>query len=335
MAIGLAALLDDVSMIARTAAASVDDIGAAVGKTSAKAAGVVVDDAAVTPKFVDGVTPSRELPIIWKITKGSLRNKLVIILPIALLLSAVAPWMLTPLLMCGGTYLCFEGAEKVIGSFTGHSDHTEPAGDSAAHGDTGSDLADLDKASNGSASHSDTGTNSAKDEDTLVKGAITTDFILSAEIMVISLNEVADLGFWMRALVLAIVGTLVTVLVYGVVGLLVKMDDAGLALSTKNSSGLQKIGTSLVKAMPIVLSVISVIGTAAMLWVGGHILLVGFEELFWPWPYETVHHIAEAAGSNGAVQWIITTFFSMVFGLLIGSIVVGLTHLIPSRKKPH
>lgn len=305
MAFGLAALLDDISVIARTAAASVDDISAAVGRTSAKAAGVVVDDAAVTPKFVEGVSPARELPIIWKITKGSLRNKLLIILPIALLLSAVAPWLLTPLLMCGGAYLCFEGAEKIIGKLTGHD------------------------------AHADADTGEKKDEDTLVKGAITTDFILSAEIMVISLNEVADQGFWTRAIVLAIVGILVTVVVYGVVGLLVKMDDAGLALAQKKSAGLQKLGTALVKGMPIVLSVIAVIGTAAMLWVGGHILLAGFDELFWSWPYETVHHIAEAAGENGAIQWIVNTFFSMIFGFIMGSIIVGIVHLIPSKKKSH
>lgn len=306
MAVGLAALLDDVALIARTAAASVDDIGAAVGRTSAKAAGVVIDDAAVTPKFVDGVSPARELPIIWKITKGSLRNKLLIILPIALLLSAIAPWLLTPLLMCGGTYLCFEGAHKIIGKLLGHGEADAPKNEEER-----------------------------KDEDTLVKGAITTDFILSAEIMVISLNEVAEQSLWMRAIVLAIVGLLVTVVVYGAVALLVKMDDAGLALTQKNSAGLQKLGTALVKGMPVVLAVIAVIGTAAMLWVGGHILLVGFEELFWAWPYETVHHLAEAAGDNGAIQWIVNTFFSMIFGFIIGSIVALAVHFLPFGTKSH
>lgn len=306
MAVGLAALLDDVALIARTAAASVDDIGAAVGKTSAKAAGVVIDDAAVTPKFVDGVSPARELPIIWKIAKGSLRNKLLIILPIALLLSAIAPWLLTPLLMCGGTYLCFEGAHKIIGKFLGH-------------GGAGAPQSEEER----------------KDEDSLVKGAITTDFILSAEIMVISLNEVADQPLWTRAIILAIVGILVTVVVYGAVGLLVKMDDAGLALTKKDSPGLQKLGTGLVKGMPVVLSVIAVIGTAAMLWVGGHILLVGFEELFWAWPYETAHHLAEAAGENAAIQWIVNTFFSMIFGFIIGSIVALIVHFLPFGKKSH
>lgn len=306
MAVGLAALLDDVALIARTAAASVDDIGAAVGKTSAKAAGVVIDDAAVTPKFVDGVTPSRELPIIWKITKGSLRNKLLIILPIALLLSVIAPWLLTPLLMCGGTYLCFEGAHKIIGKLLGHGEHDAPQNEEER-----------------------------KDEDSLVKGAITTDFILSAEIMVISLNEVADQPLWMRAIILAIVGLLVTVVVYGAVAVLVKMDDAGLALTKRDSEGVKKLGTALVKGMPVILSIIAVIGTAAMLWVGGHILLVGFEELFWAWPYETVHHMAEAAGDNAAIQWLVNTFFSMIFGFIIGAIVALIVHFLPTGKKSH
>lgn len=305
MAVGLAALLDDISLIARTAAASVDDIGAAVGKTSAKAAGVVVDDAAVTPRFVEGVSPKRELPIIWKITKGSLRNKLVFILPVALILSWIAPWALTPLLMLGGTYLSFEGAEKIL--------------EKVFHSSRGSD-GEKGK---------------PKSEDQLVRGAITTDFILSAEIMVISLNEVADQPIWMRAIILAIVGIVVTVVVYGAVGLLVKMDDAGLALTKKDSPGLQKLGTGLVKGMPILLSVIAVIGTAAMLWVGGHILLVGFDELFWSWPYETVHHIEESVNGGGVISWIVNTFFSMIFGLIIGCIVATIVHFLPLKKKDH
>ena len=159
---GLAALLDDVALIAKTASASIDDVAAAAGKTSAKATGIVVDDAAVTPRFVQGVTPARELPIIWRIAKGSLFNKLVIILPVALLLSWLAPWLLNPILMLGGAYLCFEGAEKVWEKISGHEDHEEAAVD------TGPDA-----------------------ENKLVRGAVTTDLILSAEIMVISLNEVA------------------------------------------------------------------------------------------------------------------------------------------------
>lgn len=303
MAGGLAALLDDVALIARKAAASVDDIAAAAGRTSAKAAGVVVDDAAVTPRFVQGVTPARELPIIWRITKGSLVNKLVIILPAILLLSWLLPAALTPLLMLGGLYLSFEGAEKIIDKFTGGS-HDEPVADK-----------------------------SAESEDSLVKGAITTDFILSAEIMVISLNEVTNLPFLQRAGVLIVVALLITAAVYGAVGLLVKMDDVGLALTQRDSSFAQKFGRGLVSAMPKVLSIIAVVGTFAMLWVGGHILLVGADELGFHWPYHTVHHIVEGVHHlGGAVTWIVETFFSMVAGLIIGSIVAGIVHILPFKK---
>lgn len=297
MAGGLAALLDDVALIARSAAASIDDVAAQAAKTSTKAAGVVIDDAAVTPRFVDGVKPNRELPIIWKITKGSLRNKLLIILPIILLLNWLAPWALTPLLMLGGFYLSFEGAEKVWEMITGKQHaKEEEAG--------------------------------AKDEDSLVKGAVTTDFILSAEIMVISLNEIADQSVAMQAAVLIVVGLLVTVAVYGAVALLVKMDDAGLALTKRDSEGAKKFGRALVSGMPIILSIIAFIGMLAMLWVGGHILLVGFDELGWSWPYETVHHLSHMV-SAGALIWLIDTFCAMIFGFIFGSIIAGIMHFLP------
>lgn len=297
MAGGLAALLDDVALIARSAAASIDDVAAQAAKTSTKAAGVVIDDAAVTPRFVDGVKPNRELPIIWKITKGSLRNKLLIILPIILLLNWLAPWALTPLLMLGGFYLSFEGAEKVWEMITGKQyAKEEEAG--------------------------------AKDEDSLVKGAVTTDFILSAEIMVISLNEIADQSVAMQAAVLIVVGLLVTVAVYGAVALLVKMDDAGLALTKRDSEGAKKFGRALVSGMPIILSIIAFIGMLAMLWVGGHILLVGFDELGWSWPYETVHHFSHMV-SAGALIWLIDTFCAMIFGFIFGSIIAGIMHFLP------
>lgn len=301
MAGGLTALLDDVALIARTAAANVDDVAAAAAKTSAKAAGVVVDDAAVTPRFVQGVQPARELPIIWRITKGSLFNKIVIILPVALLLNAIAPWALTPILMLGGIYLCFEGAEKVLELFTGQKHAEKEAG--------------------------------AKDEDTLVRGAITTDLILSAEIMAISLNEVADQPLWMEASVLLLVALGVTFGVYGTVALLVKMDDIGLRLAGRESSVAQTFGRGLVNAMPKVLNAIAFIGMFAMLWVGGHILLVGFDELGWHAPYEFVHtmvHHVEHLG--GFVSWSTETFFSLLFGLIVGGIVVAIMHLLPTKK---
>ena len=214
---GLFALLDDVAALARLAAASVDDVGAAAGRASVKAAGVVVDDTAVTPQYVRGVTADREFPIVKKIAIGSLRNKLLFILPAALLLSQFLPWALTPLLMLGGTYLCYEGFEKVWGAVRGHHDHDEPV---AMQGPDA--------------------------EKTVVSGAIRTDFILSAEIMVIALNEVAEEPFVSRALILIVVAIAITLLVYGVVAAIVKMDDAGLALAQRESAGAQKLGRGLV-----------------------------------------------------------------------------------------
>ena len=291
MAGGLFALLDDVALIARSAASSVDDVAALAGKTSMKSAGVVVDDAAVTPQYVDGVKPQRELPMIWRITKGSLINKLVIILPIAMILSWIAPWALTPILMCGGTFLCFEGAEKILHHVLPHQEkETESVQEKGADA-----------------------------EDSLVKSAITTDLILSAEIMVISLNEVINEPFWMRLGALIFVGILLTLGVYGAVGLLVKMDDIGMALN-KRHNGKSTVGNALVKGMPIVLDIIGVIGTAAMLWVGGHIVVKGLHEFGMDQPHEFIASVTENI-SNGALAWLADTGMSMVCGLVLGVVV--------------
>lgn len=291
MAGGLFALLDDVALIARSAASSVDDVAALAGKTSVKAAGVVVDDAAVTPQYVEGVKPQRELPMIWRITKGSLINKLIIILPIAMILSWIAPWALTPILMCGGTFLCFEGAEKILHHVLPHREkETESVQEKGADA-----------------------------EDSLVKSAITTDLILSAEIMVISLNEVINEPFWMRLGALIFVGILLTLGVYGAVGLLVKMDDIGMALN-KRHNGKSAVGTALVKGMPIVLDIIGVIGTAAMLWVGGHIVVKGLHEFGMDQPHEFIASVTEKI-SNGALAWLADTGMSMVCGLVLGVVV--------------
>ena len=291
MAGGLFALLDDVALIARSAASSVDDVAALAGKTSVKAAGVVVDDAAVTPQYVEGIKPQRELPMIWRITKGSLINKLVIILPIAMILSWIAPWALTPILMCGGTYLCFEGAEKILHHLLPHREkETESVQEKGADA-----------------------------EDSLVKSAITTDLILSSEIMVISLNEVINEPFWMRLGALIFVGILLTLGVYGAVGLLVKMDDIGMALN-KRHNGKSTVGNALVKGMPIVLDIIGVIGTAAMLWVGGHIVVKGLHEFGMDQPHEFIASVTEKI-SNGALAWLADTGMSMVCGLVLGVVV--------------
>ena len=292
MAGGLVALLDDIAAMAKLAAASVDDVAAAAGRASAKAAGVVVDDTAVTPRYVQGLTPDRELPIIKRIALGSLRNKLLVITPAALLLSQFVPWLLTPILMLGGTYLCYEGAEKIWEKVSGHEHAAqEPAADDVDH------------------------------EKAVTTGAIRTDFILSAEIMVIALNEVEDEPFLSRAVILVLVAILITLLVYGVVGLIVKMDDIGLHLAGRRSGTARTIGRGMVAGMPKLLSALSTIGIVAMLWVGGHILLVGVDELGWHSLYEWVHHAEEAVG-GGFAGWLVNTLASAVLGLLVGALVV-------------
>ncbi|MDO3635108.1 DUF808 domain-containing protein [Mycolicibacterium arseniciresistens] len=309
MSAGLFALLDDVAVLARLAAASIDDIGAAAGRATVKAAGVVVDDTAVTPQYVHGLAAERELPIIKRIAIGSLRNKLLFILPAALLLSQFLPQLLTPILMLGATYLCFEGAEKVWGRIRGHDDHAAPV---AAAGEDA--------------------------EKFMVTGAIRTDFILSAEIMVIALNEVADQSFWPRLIILAVVAVVITAAVYGVVAGIVKMDDVGLALAQRSSKFAQRIGRGLVAFMPKLLGALALIGTVAMLWVGGHILLIGTDTLGWHAPYGLVHHAEEAvhhavAGVGGVLAWLVNTAASAVIGLVVGAVVVAIVHVLPFGKR--
>jgi len=308
---GLVGLLDDVAAMAKLAAASVDDVGAAAGRASAKAAGVVVDDTAVTPRYVHGFTADRELPMIKRIAVGSLRNKLLIILPVVLVLSEFVPWLLAPILMIGGIYLCFEGAEKIYEKATGHHD-TDGDTPAATHG--------------------------ADQERVMVKSAIRTDFILSAEIMVISLNEVADEGLVSRAVILVVVAIGITLLVYGVVGLIVKMDDVGLHLSERRSAAAQRVGLLLVRGMPKLLAVLSTVGVVAMLWVGGHILLGGTDELGWHGPYALVHAAETAVADavpvlGGVLAWLVNTLASAVIGLAVGALVVAIMHLVPRRAR--
>ncbi len=306
MAGGLVALMDDVAVLARAAAASVDDIGTAAAKAGAKAAGVVIDDAAVTPQYVRSLAAERELPIIKRIALGSLRNKFLIILPTVLLLSQFVPWLLIPILMIGGAYLCYEGAEKVWEKIAHHDAHAA--------------------------------SEKVQDETTLVSGAVRTDLILSAEILVITLNEVIEKAFWSRLAILALVAVVMTVLVYGAVALIVRMDDAGLRLSQRSGTA-ATFGRGLVRAMPVVLSVLTVVGTAAMLWVGGHILLVGADELGLHVPYEAVHHLEEAAHEvagvlGGPVGWLVNTVASAILGLIVGALVVLVMTLTLHRRKP-
>ncbi len=314
---GLFALFDDVAALVRMSAASVDDIAAATGRASAKAAGVVVDDAAVTPRYVQGLEPKRELSIIWRIAKGSLRNKLLFIVPAALLLSAFVPWLLTPILMLGGLYLAYEGAEKVWEKVQ------ERRGVAHAAAAEDADAEALDP---------------AERERRVVSSAVRTDLILSAEIMVIALNEVATEGVVRQAVILVVVAVFITAVVYGAVGLIVKMDDIGLALAQRRSGAVSAFGRGLVKAMPVVLSTLSTVGVVAMLWVGGHILLVGTDELGWHGPYGLVHHAEEAVAAatgalGGVLAWLVNTAASAVVGLVVGAVAVVVMHLVPRRQK--
>jgi predicted DNA repair protein MutK len=300
MASGLAALLDDIATIAKVAAASLDDVAAAAGKAGSKAAGVLIDDTAVTPQYVTGFTPDRELPIIWRIAKGSLKNKLLLILPVALLLSAFMPWAITPILMLGGAYLCFEGAEKVMEKLSSEQ---------IATGKTlASQAAEL---------------SSAQHEANMVKSAVRTDLILSAEIMAIALNEVSSQTIWMQAGSLVFVSLAITLVVYGVVGLIVKIDDISLHLAQRQSRSTQAVGRALVRAMPKLLALLAAIGTAAMLWVGGQIMLHGLH----------IHPAKHMGLTSGAAEWITDAALSGVFGLALGAVIVWVHHrFTPARK---
>ncbi len=277
-------------------------------RASMKAAAVFVDDDDVTPTNDRGLTADRELPIIKKIALGSLRNKLLLILPVALLLSAVAPTVVEIILMSGGCYLAYEGAHKVIHALR-HDDHEHDVPAVVKGGDA---------------------------EAKTVSGAIRTDFILSAEIMVISLKEVLDESLLSRGVILALVGALITVVVYGVVALIVKMDDIGLRLAARPSTGARRTGHALVVGMPRLLAWLSVIGTAAMLWVGGHILLVGFDELGWEWPYHLVHDleqpVSDVAVVGGVLSWFVNTLASAIVGFAVGAVIAVVVDRLPKRK---
>ncbi|WP_407520153.1 DUF808 domain-containing protein [Methylobacterium oryzisoli] len=331
MATGLLALLDDIAGIAKVAAASLDDAAGQAARAGGKAVGVVIDDTAVTPRYVTGFSPSREVPIVWKIALGSLRNKLHFLLPGALLLSLFAPWAITPLLMLGGAYLCFEGAEKVAEAIRPH--HTEVQASAAP----------------------------ARDpqalEDEKVRSAVKTDFILSAEIMALTLATVAESPFATQVFVLAVVGIGITLFVYGIVALIVKADDAGLALAreprpastllglraapagapTGGDRALgpvtQAFGRALVRGMPVLLRGLGILGTAAMIWVGGGIIVHGLESYGLGAIGHTIEHAAEAAGAwlpvlSGAASWLVTAALSGVLGLALGAALIPLAHYV-------
>jgi len=304
MASGLFALLDDVAAIAKVAAASLDDTAAAAVKASAKAAGVVVDDAAVTPRYVVGFAADRELPIVAKIARGSLKNKLVFLLPGAIALSWLLPAAITPLLMAGGAFLCFEGAEKLWEKLTPH-DETE------------GEAADMDARAR---------------EDMMVTGAVRTDMILSAEIMAIALGTVNDKPIAEQAVALAVVALGITLMVYGAVALIVKADDVGVRLARVKNGAVAALGRGLVSGMPPFLALLGLVGLAAMLWVGGHIVIDGLNSFGIHLPHELLHagmHMVEAGG--GVVTWLVEAGGSGLFGLGLGGIIATLVHFVPRK----
>lgn len=305
MASGLFALLDDVAAIAKVAAASLDDTAAAAAKASAKAAGVVVDDAAVTPRYVVGFTADRELPIVAKIARGSLKNKLLILLPGALALSWLLPAAITPLLMAGGAFLCFEGAEKLWEKLTPQ--------DEAAEADTAIPPEDKER--------------------TLVAGAVRTDLILSAEIMAIALGSVDDRPIGEQAAALVVVALGITALVYGAVALIVKADDVGVRLARVRQGAIAALGRGLVVGMPPFLQLLAWIGLAAMLWVGGHIVIDGLHKFGVDAPHAALHAASHAvAALGGAVAWLVEAAGAGLFGLALGAIIVLLLHLYPCHR---
>ncbi len=304
MSVGLLGLLDDVTALAKVAATSIDDVAGQAAKAGLKAAGAVIDDTAVTPNYVTGFTADRELPIVWRIAVGSVRNKLLILLPAALALSLLAPWIITPLLMVGGAYLCYEGAEKVFEAVFPHAGHQHEHEVEDAEGDA--------KAL----------------EDERIAGAIQTDFILSAEIMTIALAALPEMAFWEQALALAVVGIGITLLVYGAVALIVKADDIGLAMArSARTGGGRALGRGILVAMPWIMQFLSVVGTAAMIWVGGGIVVHGLAGF----GLESIEHAIEALARSAEgllpaignlLAELATILADLAIGLALGFILI-------------
>ena len=299
MASGFFALLDDISALVKASAASLDDVPAQVAKTTGKVSGIVIDDTALTPKYVVGLDPSRELSIIFKIAKKSLINKLLILSPAALLLGYFAPWAITPILMLGGAYLCFEGYEKVHSMFSKHHEvHVETDDVKII---TPEEL-----------------------EKERVTGAVRTDIILSAEIMAIAYSQVTSQPILNQVVVMLAVAVFITVAVYGFVGLIVKADDIGVHLAKdKFHPTTRKFGRGIVKFMPHFLRILSYIGTAAMLWVGAEIIAHGI-----PFTSHLLHDLENAFADMPALAWFIKVLCCAIGGLLIGFVVEKIVMLV-------
>ncbi|UYZ58162.1 DUF808 domain-containing protein [Hymenobacter latericus] len=304
---GLFALLDDISALVKASAASLDDVPTQVAKTTGKVSGIVIDDTAVTPKYVVGLDPSRELSIIFQIAKKSLFNKLLILTPAALLLGYFAPWAITPILMLGGAFLCFEGYEKVHSMFSKH--HEVNPETEAVETISPEEL-----------------------EKERVTGAVRTDIILSAEIMAIAYSQVTDQPIVNQIAVMLAVAVFITVAVYGFVGLIVKADDFGVHLAQdKYHPGTQKFGRGIVKFMPHFLKILSYVGTAAMLWVGAEIIAHGI-----PFTAHLLHDLEHALAHVPAVAWFAKALACGIGGLILGFFiekVVGLVKkALPSKQ---
>ena len=284
---GFFALLDDIATLAKLTVSTIDDTAAAAVKASAKVSAAAIDDVAATPQYVTGITPDRELPIIKRVTLGSLRNKLLIILPIGLLLTAVAPALLPVALVVGGTYLCFEGGEKILERVLGPDHPTEET---------------------------------PVDEAAIVKRAITTDFVLSTEIMLLALAEVQGESSIRRVVVLVMIALLITFAVYGLVGALIKIDDAGAHLAVRGRTRASRsLGRAVVSSAPSLFTGIGIVGTVAMLWVGGHILAVNLAKV----GFHPLHHAiewAEELAPNLLLSWITGTAMSCLIGTVVGAL---------------
>jgi len=305
MASGFFALLDDISALVKASAASLDDVPAQVAKTTGKVSGIVIDDTAVTPKYVVGLDPSRELSIIFQIAKKSLINKILILSPAALLLGYFAPWAITPILMLGGAYLCFEGYEKVHSIFSKHPELT--AESEAIKSITPEEL-----------------------EKERVASAVRTDIILSSEIMAITYSQITDQPVVNQIAVMLAVAVFITVAVYGFVGFIVKADDIGVHLAQdKYHPAAQKFGRGIVKFMPHFLSYLSYVGTAAMLWVGAEIIAHGI-----PFTSHLLHNLEVALAHIPVVAWFAKAVACAIGGLLVGFVVEKMVMLVKMAFRP-
>ncbi|PJE55920.1 DUF808 domain-containing protein [Marinomonas sp. BSi20584] len=297
---GLLALLDDITTL-------LDDVAVFSKVAAKKTAGVLGDDLALNAEQVSGVKADRELPVVWAVAKGSFLNKLILV-PLALAISAFIPWLIQPLLMAGGLYLCFEGVEKVLHTFKDNHEEKEILRKNVKQANSAKELLALEKSK--------------------VKGAIRTDFVLSAEIIVIALGTVAGQSLLTQAIVVSLIAVIVTVGVYFLVGLIVRLDDIGLHLNQSNTVFVKQLGLVILKGAPMLIRLLTIVGTIAMFLVGGGIFVHGLP---------TLHHLADMAVSGEIAQiplvtGLINTGISFSVGLILGGVAVGIASLLNKIK---